>query len=311
MIGELAARARRPEVAEGVGGFSGLFRIGEGRLLAAATDGVGTKTEIARELGRLDTIGIDLVAMCADDVVCTGAEPLFFLDYLAVGKVIPERVASIVGGVGGGLPQGGVRAAGRRDRRASRRDARGRLRSGRVLRGRRRRSRPAGAGPGAGGRTCSSACPRAGCRPTDTHSYVACSPVAIWVSTTPSWGGRWGRSCWSPARSSRRRCWGCIGRVGSTRLRTSRVAVWSRTSPASCRRGSARGSSGGPGGSTRSSTGSSARAGRTTTTCSPPTTWGWGWSSWCRAQDAPAVLETTYGATVIGRVVEGSGAEIV
>ncbi len=87
LIGDLAARARRPEVAEGVGGFAGLFRIGDGKLLAAATDGVGTKLEIARMAGRLDTVGIDLVAMCADDVVCTGAEPLFFLDYLAVGHV--------------------------------------------------------------------------------------------------------------------------------------------------------------------------------------------------------------------------------
>ncbi len=93
LIGDLAARARRPEVADDVGGFAGLFRIGDGRLLAAATDGVGTKLEIARMTGRLDTVGIDLVAMCADDVVCTGAEPLFFLDYLAVGRVVPERVA--------------------------------------------------------------------------------------------------------------------------------------------------------------------------------------------------------------------------
>ena len=102
LIGDLASKARRPEVADEVGGFAGLFRIGDGKLLAAATDGVGTKLEIARTTGRLDTVGIDLVAMCADDVVCTGAEPLFFLDYLAVGKVVPERVASIVEGVAEG-----------------------------------------------------------------------------------------------------------------------------------------------------------------------------------------------------------------
>jgi phosphoribosylformylglycinamidine cyclo-ligase len=107
LIGDLAARARRPEVADEVGGFAGLFRIGEGRLLAAATDGVGTKLEIARLLGRLDTVGIDLVAMCADDVVCTGAEPLFFLDYLAVGKVVPERVAAVVEGVAEGCRRAG------------------------------------------------------------------------------------------------------------------------------------------------------------------------------------------------------------
>jgi len=101
-IREVASIASRPEVAEGVGGFAGLFQISDGRYLAAATDGVGTKLEIARRAGRLDTVGIDLVAMCADDVVCTGAEPLFFLDYLAVGRVEPDEVGSIVGGVAEG-----------------------------------------------------------------------------------------------------------------------------------------------------------------------------------------------------------------
>ena len=102
LIREVSAGATRPEVADGIGGFAGLFEIGEGRYLAAATDGVGTKLEVAWHAGRLDTVGIDLVAMCADDVVCTGAEPLFFLDYLAVGRVVPEEVAAIVGGVAQG-----------------------------------------------------------------------------------------------------------------------------------------------------------------------------------------------------------------
>jgi phosphoribosylformylglycinamidine cyclo-ligase len=107
LIADLAASVRRPEVADQVGGFAGLYRIGEGRLLAAATDGVGTKLEIARKTDRLDTVGIDLVAMCADDVACTGAEPLFFLDYLAVGRVEPTRVASIVEGVAEGCRRAG------------------------------------------------------------------------------------------------------------------------------------------------------------------------------------------------------------
>ena len=107
LIADLAASVRRPEVADQVGGFAGLYRIGEGRLLAAATDGVGTKLEIARQTDRLDTVGIDLVAMCADDVACTGAEPLFFLDYLAVGRVEPTRVASIVEGVAEGCRRAG------------------------------------------------------------------------------------------------------------------------------------------------------------------------------------------------------------
>ena len=107
MIADLAAKASRPEAQDAVGGFAGLFDLGDGRHLVAATDGVGTKTEIARETGRLDTVGIDLVAMCADDVVCMGAEPLFFLDYLAVGKVVPERVAALVEGVAEGCRRAG------------------------------------------------------------------------------------------------------------------------------------------------------------------------------------------------------------
>ncbi|MEA2551175.1 MAG: phosphoribosylformylglycinamidine cyclo-ligase [Actinomycetota bacterium] len=107
LIADLAAGARRPEMAEHLGGFAGLFEISEGRYLAAATDGVGTKLEIARMAGRLDTVGIDLVAMCADDVVCTGAEPLFFLDYLAVGRVVPEEVARMVSGVAEGCRRAG------------------------------------------------------------------------------------------------------------------------------------------------------------------------------------------------------------
>ena len=107
LIADLASTTRRPEVADHVGGFAGLYRIDDHRLLAAATDGVGTKLEIARRTGRLDTVGIDLVAMCADDVVCTGAEPLFFLDYLAVGRVEPTRVAAVVEGVAEGCRRAG------------------------------------------------------------------------------------------------------------------------------------------------------------------------------------------------------------
>jgi len=107
LIADLAAGTRRPEVADAVGGFAGLFSIGLGRLLAAATDGVGTKLEMARATGRRSTVGIDLVAMCADDVVCTGAEPLFFLDYIAIGRVVPEHVAELVEGVAEGCRRAG------------------------------------------------------------------------------------------------------------------------------------------------------------------------------------------------------------
>ena len=107
LIRDLAGQATRPEVIEGVGGFAGLFRVSEDRLLAAATDGGGTKLDISLAAGRLHTIGVDLVAMCADDVVCTGAEPLFFLDYVATGRLVPENVAAIVAGVAEGCRRAG------------------------------------------------------------------------------------------------------------------------------------------------------------------------------------------------------------
>ena len=99
----------------GLGGFGGAFAIPEGYsepLLIASTDGVGTKTAIATGVGRFDTIGIDLVAMCVDDVVCTGAEPLAFLDYVAVGELDPTEVAELVGGVATGCRQAGCALVG-------------------------------------------------------------------------------------------------------------------------------------------------------------------------------------------------------
>jgi phosphoribosylformylglycinamidine cyclo-ligase len=107
LIRTLAAGAGRPEVSSGIGGFSGLFSLGDGRYLSAATDGVGTKIEVARLADRFDTVGIDLVAMSANDVVCTGAEPLFFLDYVVVEKLVPEQVAQIVAGVAEGCRRAG------------------------------------------------------------------------------------------------------------------------------------------------------------------------------------------------------------
>jgi phosphoribosylformylglycinamidine cyclo-ligase len=107
LIRDLAGDASRPEVVAGVGGFAGLFRLGGGRLLAAGADDVGTKVEIARMTGRYDTVGIDCVAMCVNDVVCTGAEPLFFLDYVVVERLIPEQVADIVAGVAEGCRRAG------------------------------------------------------------------------------------------------------------------------------------------------------------------------------------------------------------
>jgi phosphoribosylformylglycinamidine cyclo-ligase len=93
---------RRPEVLGGIGGFSGLFQLPAGYrepVLVSGTDGVGTKLKLAHSLDQHDTVGIDLVAMCVNDVVTSGAEPLFFLDYLATGKLNPEQLAQVVAGI--------------------------------------------------------------------------------------------------------------------------------------------------------------------------------------------------------------------
>jgi phosphoribosylformylglycinamidine cyclo-ligase len=106
MIKASVRSTHRREVIGDIGGFGGLFALEPGRwrspVLVSSTDGVGTKAQIARACGRLTTIGIDLVAMCVDDLVCQGAEPLFFLDYVAVGKLDPDEVARLVEGVAAG-----------------------------------------------------------------------------------------------------------------------------------------------------------------------------------------------------------------
>jgi len=106
---------RRPEVLGALGGFGSAVRIPAGYrspILISSTDGVGTKTAIAGALGRFDTIGRDLVAMCADDVACSGAEPLFFLDYVAVGVLDPEQVAELVAGIAAGCLDAGCALVG-------------------------------------------------------------------------------------------------------------------------------------------------------------------------------------------------------
>ena len=105
-----AKRATRPEVMGGLGGFAGLFKLGNYKepVLAAGSDGVGTKLAVAQAMDKHDTIGIDLVAMCVDDLVVCGAEPLFLQDYIAVGEVVPEKVAEIVKGIAEGCVQAGA-----------------------------------------------------------------------------------------------------------------------------------------------------------------------------------------------------------
>ena len=100
-----------PGVVSDIGGFGGLFAPDLGGMqepvLVSGTDGVGTKIRIAQLLGKHDTVGIDCVAMCVNDIICCGAKPLFFLDYIAIGKNIPEKVADIVAGVAEGCVQAG------------------------------------------------------------------------------------------------------------------------------------------------------------------------------------------------------------
>ena len=103
----------RPEVLGGLGGFSGAFSLKtikdmEDPVLLSGTDGCGTKVKLAFLLNKHDTIGIDAVAMCVNDVACAGGEPLFFLDYIACGKNYPEKIATIVSGVAEGCKQSGA-----------------------------------------------------------------------------------------------------------------------------------------------------------------------------------------------------------
>ena len=107
----LAQRTLRPEVLSGLGGFGGLFELNRSKyknpVLVSGADGVGTKLKLAFELDSHETIGIDLVAMCVNDILVQGAEPLFFLDYLACGKLFPQKVEAVVKGISEGCLQSG------------------------------------------------------------------------------------------------------------------------------------------------------------------------------------------------------------
>ncbi|MCR5488089.1 MAG: phosphoribosylformylglycinamidine cyclo-ligase [Lachnospiraceae bacterium] len=112
LIKQYVDKTRRPEVLGGLGGFSGAFSMKsiqkmKNPVLLSGTDGVGTKIKVALLMDRHDTIGIDCVAMCVNDVACAGGEPLFFLDYIACGKNKPEKIAQIVKGVAEGCKEAG------------------------------------------------------------------------------------------------------------------------------------------------------------------------------------------------------------
>ncbi|HFE37077.1 MAG TPA: phosphoribosylformylglycinamidine cyclo-ligase [Gammaproteobacteria bacterium] len=115
-IKPLTAKTRRPGVLSGLGGFGALFEIPmenyQNPVLVSGTDGVGTKLKLALELNKHDTIGIDLVAMCVNDIVVTGAEPLFFLDYYATGKLDTDTAASVIAGIAKGCEIAGAALTG-------------------------------------------------------------------------------------------------------------------------------------------------------------------------------------------------------
>ena len=110
-ITQTVEKTYRPEVLGKLGGFGGMFSLPTGYqepVLVSGTDGVGTKLKLAHQLDRHDTVGIDLVAMCVNDVLCCGAEPLFFLDYLATGQLEPEQLVQVVKGIAKGCELSGV-----------------------------------------------------------------------------------------------------------------------------------------------------------------------------------------------------------
>ncbi|MET0767943.1 MAG: AIR synthase related protein, partial [Aeromicrobium sp.] len=113
LMKEWVEKARRPEVVGGIGGFAGLFDATALKsytkpYLATSADGVGTKVQIAQRMDKHDTIGFDLVGMLVDDLVVCGAEPLFMTDYIATGKVVPERIADIVKGIAQACAESGT-----------------------------------------------------------------------------------------------------------------------------------------------------------------------------------------------------------
>lgn len=146
LMKEHVKKTMRPEVLGGLGGFSGAFSLSkikemEEPVLLSGTDGCGTKVKLAMVLDKHDTIGIDAVAMCVNDIACAGGEPLFFLDYIACGKNYPEKIADIVKGVAEGCLQSEAALIGGETAEPSGAYGGRRIRSGRICRWRMRPER--------------------------------------------------------------------------------------------------------------------------------------------------------------------------
>ena len=249
-------RTARPEVLGGLGGFAGLFALDLAKypqpVLASSTDGVGTKIAIAQALDRHDTIGIDLVAMVVDDLVVVGAEPLFLSDYIATGKVVPERIAAIVSGIAEGCVQAGCALVGGETAEHPG-----------VMRARRVRRVRAPASAWSTPMPCSA--PervRAGdvliaLGSSGLHSngyslvrHVLLERAGLALDATPgrsSAAAPWATSCSSRPASTPRTAWPWPPRPARTPSPTSPAAGWPATWRGCCRTGSTRSSTAAPG----------------------------------------------------------------
>ena len=176
------ARTVTSGVLDTIGGFGGMFELDltgiEKPVLVSGTDGVGTKLKIAFLMDKHDTVGIDCVAMCVNDVICCGAKPLVFLDYIALGKNVPEKVAEIVSGVAEGCVQAGCSLSGGETAEM----------------------------PGfypedeydLAGFTVGV---------VDKSRSLTSPPKRQWSASIPSWAAHWANACWLPPRSMSSPCW--------------------------------------------------------------------------------------------------------
>ena len=283
-------RTMRPEVMTDLGGFAGLCAIPTGYrepLLVSCTDGVGTKLKLAFLTGKHDTVGIDLVAMSVNDLVVSGAEPLFFLDYFASGKLDVGVAERVIAGIADGCQQAGCALVGGETAELPGLLRRRRVRPGRLLRRRRRAQPPHRRARHRARRSCCSAWRRRGSTPTATRWCAGCCSRRWRCGSTrrrPGWTRRSPTCCCARRASTCARCAGsrpptcCAGRPTSPAAgsSTTRRACSRATPSSSCRSTSAAGRC------RRCSSCSRAAAASRPTRCGARSTWGSACWSACR-----------------------------